>query len=217
MSIIDFVKYISVGVVLLAGSCASPTLGAFIDPQANFPLNVTPQYAEADFVAPAPSAGLAPEDAARFGSFVASFLERGRGSISVSVPDTPDAPDMIAYLGEKLMSLGVPSTRILVGMHAAADARQVKLGYLGYRVQSADCGNWSEDRVNDTDNKPPQDWGCANQHNIAVQVANPYDLATSQPRDERDPVRRSDAVEKYEKGGTQKQESAKIASVGSGN
>jgi pilus assembly protein CpaD len=217
MRVADFVRYVSVGVVLLAGSCASPTLGSFADPNANYPLSVEPQYAEAEFNAPTPSAGLNPDDSVRFGAFVAGFLERGRGAISVSVPDTADAPDILGYFGEKLVSLGVPKSRILVGMHTTESARKVKIGYVGYQVKSASCGDWSANRAFSADNKPSQNFGCSTQHNIAAQMSNPYDLANMQPKGERDTTRRTEVTDKYEKGdntAATKADSVKVSNVG---
>lgn len=217
MRMAEIVRYVSVGVVLLAGSCASPTLGSFADPNANYPLSAEPLPAEAEFTAPAPSAGLAPVEAARFGSFVAGFLESGHGAITVSVPDGQDAPDIIAFFGEKLASLGVPRSRILVGMHSAETSAKVKIAYVGYRVKSTSCANWTKNRGDTGANKPAEDFGCATQHNIAAQVENPGDLTNMRQPGARDAARRDDVVQKYEKGtptNTQTESAAKVSNVG---
>lgn len=214
MKVAEFVGTMFVGVVLLAGSCASPNVGAFADPNVNYPIEVEPQFAEANFTAPAPSAGLNPADSARFGRFVADFLDRGRGAISVSVPDSTESPEIIAFFGEKLASLGVPRTRILVGTHAAENARTVKIGYVRYLARTQNCGAWTTSRTNIADNTPAENFGCSTQHNIAAQVSDPHDLTAMQSPDPRDPARRTDAVKKYEKGSQPVESAPKISGVG---
>ena len=200
MRIADFVRYASVAVVLLSGSCAAPTAGSFADPTANHPIAVEPHYAEAEFAVPSPSAGLNPSDASRFGGFVADFLEKGKSQISISVPDGPDATDAIAFFGEKLASLGVPRSRILVGTHTAEASPRVKIGYVDYTTRLEQCGDWSKDVSYTVSNTSMPNFGCATQHNIAVQVENTHDLAVPRPADEADAARRADVVGKYEKG-----------------
>ena len=198
----NILRYACVAAVLLAGSCATPENNdtLFADPVVNHPITVEPHYTEIGFAVPAPSAGLTPTDAARFGAFVADFLEKGNGAISVSVPDGPEAPDAISYFGEKLASLGVPRARILVGTHAAADQPNVKLGYMGYTAQVADCGDWSKSVVDTGSNEPMPNFGCATQHNIAAQVSDPRDLVTPRPATDADAARRAVALGNYEKG-----------------
>lgn len=218
MKAVEFVSTVFVGIVLLAGSCASPSMGAYVDPAENFPIAVEPQLNETQFTAPAPSAGLNPADATRFGQVVAGFLETGRGSISVSVPDTANASDIIGYFGEKLVSLGVPRARILVGTYtpenAQADGLAVKVSYLRYQPKMRDCVNGSENLTNTYDNKPMANFGCSTQRNIAVQVSDPSDLTTPRSQDARDSSRRTDAVKKYEKGGIAKESTPKISNIG---
>lgn len=222
MTASDILRCVSIAAIFLAGSCAAPEPGYFADPMANHPLSVQPHYVEAGFTAPAPQGGLNPADSKRFGHFVADYLDHGHGTISVSVPDGPAAASLIAYFGEKLASLGVPRERILVGSYAAEEDAPVKLGYLDYAIKSDPCGDWSDNNAFTLTNRPMTNFGCATQHNIAVQLANPKDLVSPQTGTSPDAARRTAVLDKYEKGtstGTEKPsgQSAKIADVGSGN
>jgi pilus assembly protein CpaD len=195
-------RYVAVAAVVLAGSCAAPVNDAenlLTDPAANHPITVEPHAAEISFAAPSPSAGLNPADAGRFGAFVADFLEKGSGAITVSVPAGPGAPDATAYFGEKLASLGVPRSRILVGSHAGADG-QVKVGYVDYRARAEPCGNWSKNVAFTTSNEPMLNFGCATQHNIAAQVVEPHDFVSPRPMSDADAARRATVLGNYEKG-----------------
>lgn len=220
MTASDILRCVSVAAIFLAGSCAAPETGYFADPMANHPLSVQPHYVEADFTAPAPQGGLNPVDSTRFGHFVADYLDHGRGTITVSVPDGPAASGLIALFGEKLASLGVPRERILVGTYAAEADAPVKLGYLDYAIKSDPCGDWSENAADNLTNRPMANFGCATQHNIAAQLANPKDLVSPEAGTAPDAVRRTTVLDKYEKGtstATDKPsgQSAKISDVGS--
>jgi pilus assembly protein CpaD len=220
--LMNLLRYASVAAVVLAGSCASPINddgSRFADPAVNHPFAVEPQYIEIVFAAPSPAAGLNPADAGRFGAFVADFLEKGSGAISVSVPDGAGSDDTIAYFGEKLASLGVPRTRILVGSHAVASDTRVKLGYMGYSARLEKCGDWSSDASGTASNEPMPNYGCATQHNIAAQVSDPRDLVEPRALSPADAARRATVMGKYEKGETTastktEDQSGKVSEIG---
>lgn len=201
MSVREALCCVSLATIFLTGSCSSPQTGYYADPAANHPLSVEPHYAEAAFVAPALAGQLPPQDSARLGSFVADFLEYGRGAISIAAPAGGAADSAIAFFGEKLASLGVPRERIIVGTYPAGEDGPVKIGFMDYAVRSDACGRWTENVGDTLSNRPMSNFGCANQHNLAVQVADPHDLAGPRPADPADSMRRGVVLDKYQKGG----------------
>jgi pilus assembly protein CpaD len=200
MTITDVLRFAAVGAVLLAGSCASPTDElSRADPAANHPIAVEPHMASIKLSFSVPEAGLLPDEAARFEAFVADYLSRGSGSISVSAPEGSDSTAALSYFGGRLFTMGVPRSRILVGTHQGADAR-VEIGFISYVARTDPCGDWSDNVALTYDNRTSRNFGCAVQHNIAAQVADPRDLIEMRPSDPSDAARRAAVIDNYEKG-----------------
>lgn len=219
MTVSDLLRCASVVAVFLAGSCAAPVPGGFADPALNHPVSVTPRYVETTFMVPAPDAGLPPAESTRLGELVSAYLDRGHGSIAVSVPDGPGASAVIAYFGEKLASLGISRGQILVGTYAAENGAPVKISYLDYAAESSRCGDWSNNVAYNLSNRPMDNFGCATQHNLAAQVADPRDLAMPRDASAANAARRASVMDKYEKGSATTSaksgsDAAKISDVG---
>jgi len=189
--------------VLLAGSCASPSNDGSVsnDPEINHPISVMPEMRtmRVSFAGD----GLSNEEATKFDQFVASYQTRGNGSISISAPSGPGAPEAIRYFGERLANLGVPRSRILVGTHdvTGGDSR-IEVGYVAYVAHADPCGDWSKDASETASNLPSPNFGCATQHNLAAMVADPRDLLGPRTIGSSDATRRTTVVGKYEKGET---------------
>jgi pilus assembly protein CpaD len=197
----NLLRIASVATLLLAGSCAAPTndgQGLTNDPAANHPITVAPQYTAIKLPFSAPQAGLLPDDAAKLDVFVADYLSRGNGSISISAASGPDASAALAYFSERLAGMGVPRSRILVGTHSGDS--QVEIGYIAYFAHTDSCGNWSKNLGDTADNRSSPDLGCAVQQNIAAQVADPRDLIEPRPTEASDATRRGTVISHYEKG-----------------
>jgi len=191
----------SVAAVILAASCAAPFNdgdGLKSDPALNHPITVEPHFTSIKLNFSAPQAGLMPDDTARLDAFVADYLSRGSGSISVSAPVGPDANATLEYFGERLFSMGVQRSRILVGTHQG-DGR-VEVGFIAYTANADSCGDWSENLGETYSNRPAANFGCAVQKNIAAQVADPRDLVEMRSGDPSDATRRAVVLDKYEKG-----------------
>jgi len=203
----DFLRVGSLAAVLLAGSCASPMNDQTVpvaDPAANHPIVVEPSYQSVRFSFSVSNAGLMPDDAAKFDAFVADYMARGNGAITVSVPAGGYANATISYFGERLADRGVPRSRVLVGTRQVTDGdNRVELGFVGYGAHAANCepgGDWSVNMARTEGNYPMPNFGCAVQNNIAAMVADPRDLL--QPRDMGDAsaTRRKNVVGHYDKG-----------------
>jgi pilus assembly protein CpaD len=197
----DMLRMACVLAVMLAGSCTSDKAGKpeiLQDGAANHPITVEPSYKSLKL---AYVGTLSAEDAANLSAFVNDYLARGNGAISISAPAGPNANRALTALGEQLATMGVPRSRILVGTQdpTSSDGR-VEIGYISYQAHDEPCGDWSIDVADTEDNKPMPNFGCAVQHDIAAQVADPRDLM--QPRDigPSDATRRMQVLNKYEQG-----------------
>lgn len=211
-------KFAIAGLVLLAGSCSAPQRGSFFDPMENHPISVQETYARAQFIAPDPAAQMPPNEAARFGSFVADYLERGHGSLLISVPKSAHSAGVISYFGQKLESLGIPEEKIQVGTHDTGKGTKVWLQYTTYQAKADSCGDWSDNVTHTFMNTPTKNFGCATQYNLAAQVDNPADLVTPRKSEGASGARRADVIQKYEKGNSTASKgdksSVKISDVG---
>jgi pilus assembly protein CpaD len=187
--------------MLLAGSCAAPTEEQirWSAPDSAHPITVAPDFRA---VRVAYTGGpLAPEDSDKLDHVVGDYLARGDGALSVSAPEGPDSSQANSYFGERLVQMGVPRSRILVGTHPVNDGdRRVEVGFVAYVAHTEPCGDWSKDAAKTWDNLPMPDFGCANQHNLAAMVADPRDLDQSRRLDVPDATRRTVVMGHYEKG-----------------
>jgi pilus assembly protein CpaD len=196
----DVLRIAAIGAVLLAGSCASPSEDdAKADAGVHHPIAVEPHYSSIKVSFSAPQAGLLPDDSARFEAFVADYLSRGSGSISVSAPQGGGSSAALSYFGARLFQMGVPRSHILVGTREDSDSR-VEIGFIAYAAAVDPCGDWSDDVAHTFRNRTSKNFGCAVQHNIAAQVADPRDLIEMRPSDPADAARRVQVLDNYEKG-----------------
>jgi len=200
----DFFRIAALFAVLAAGSCSEPINepnGLFDEPMVNHPIQVEPNYRTLKLAFSAPNAGLMPDDSQHFDDFVADFIAHGNGSISITVPAGPDASTTIAYFGERMASAGVPRDRIIVGAReqASGDGR-VELGYISYAASTGSCGDWSKNLDFTASNRVSPNFGCAVQHNVAAQVADPRDLAAPQAMTAGDAARRAVVYDNYKNG-----------------
>jgi pilus assembly protein CpaD len=197
----DSLRVAVLAATLLAGSCTSEEARLSSDGAENHPILVAPSNQSLRLPFSAPEAGLLPEDSARLEAFVGSYMSEGNGALSVSAPAGPDASAALSYFGERLVQMGVPRSRILVGTRdVGGDDRRVELSYVGYAAHTEACGDWSVNLATTYANDTAPNFGCAEQQNIAAMVANPRDLVAPQDMGTSDQTRRADVMGKYEKG-----------------
>jgi pilus assembly protein CpaD len=209
----NFLRFSSLAAVLLAGSCAAPinnANGLVADGTVNHPITVEPTARVLTVAFAGPGAGLAPLDEQKVEGFVADYLTRGNGAISISVPNGPDSADTITWFGEHFAEMGVPRSRILVGQH---DGAGVELTYVAYVARTDQCGDWSVNAADTESNLPMPDFGCSVQHNIAAMVADPRDLVAPRALSASDANRRATVTDKYEKGDITEADKHKVDKV----
>jgi pilus assembly protein CpaD len=207
-------------VVMFLASCATPPEhpAKFEDGAANHPITVEPSYRSLKL---GYAGALSPEDSTKLTDFVGDYLEHGNGAISISAPAGSGASQTITALGEQLAGMGVPRSRILVGVdeQAATDGR-VEIGYVTYVAHTDPCGDWSVNAADTSENLPMPNFGCSVQQNIAAQIADPRDLVESRGLGPADATRRMSVLGKYEQAQSTsatktKDQSGAVSEVGS--
>ncbi|MEX6508877.1 CpaD family pilus assembly protein [Jiella sp. M17.18] len=78
----------------------------------------------------------------------------------------------------------------------------IRLAFSTLVAKTDACGRWPEDLSETSENKEYFNFGCATQHNLAAQVADPRDLLGPRGMDPIDAARRSTVLDHYRKGQT---------------
>jgi pilus assembly protein CpaD len=188
---------------LFIAACASPISkpenGTPIEQR--FPIAVEPHMETLRVPYNAARGNIDEASGAELQGFARDYLENGSGTISVSATRRiPDAPN---YVVGRLVAMGVPRERIMMGSDDALSAAdEVKVTYVSYQAHASSCGDWSVSLSDVSENKASPNFGCATQHNLAAMVADPRDLVTPKPIEPGDAQRRLTVLEKYRKGDT---------------
>jgi pilus assembly protein CpaD len=155
---------------------------------------------------------LTPTQRAEVGALASNWRQEATGGIVIEVPlggpNERAATSASHEIRSILAASGVPAHAMEIRPYPTQDPSRlgtVRVNFPRMTAETGPCGLWPRDIGPTSDpiymsNKPHWNHGCANQRNLAAQVANPADLA--QPRAET-PVlasRRGTVTEKYRKG-----------------
>jgi pilus assembly protein CpaD len=144
--------------------------------------------------------------------FVETYRERGRGHITIAAPDpaTPEIRQTLAQVRAGFKEMLVPASYVRAATYpgTAGAVSPVKLSFERIEADVAgDCGKWTEDALGqgrpNFENRPYDNFGCAYQRHIAVQVADPVDLARPRRLGPADIARQLRAIEAYRTGTTE--------------
>jgi len=155
---------------------------------------------------------LTPAQRVELAALASSWLQEATGGIVIEMPVGSPNERAAAGAAREIRSVlgagGVPARAIEIRPYPAQDPVRlgtIRVNYPRMAAETGPCGLWPNDVGPTYDpiywaNKPAWNHGCANQRNLAAQVAEPADLV--QPRSET-PVlaaRRSTVTDKYRKG-----------------
>lgn len=79
-------------------------------------------------------------------------------------------------------------------------AAPLRMVFQRYTAEAGPCGEWPTNLGHNPQNREHHNFGCAYQRAMAAQVADPRDLLGPRGVGERNPVRRADVFEKYQRG-----------------
>ncbi len=199
----NIVRAAALGAILFAGSCAvqNDSKSIMEDGAVNHPIAVEPSFKDLKLHFMGGAEGITADDAARFDNFLADYRAHGNGSLGISVPAGAPSHAAITYFAERAAESGISRDKILVSTHDVADGDyRVDVNYITYTAKTDTCGDWSENLAFSMDNLTPKNFGCAVQHNIAAQMADPRDLLGPRRFGDADGNRTATIMDAYEQG-----------------
>lgn len=201
---------------------------AVLDPAQRHPIIVSQEPAELNLRVVRGAEGLTPQQRSQVVNFMNKFRggDAGNNRLAIGVPTaSPNevaAVQAAADLRFLLRDYGIDDSRLAMQPYnAGGDAQApIRLSYSRFTAQPPQCGNWTQNLSNNRNNLPHPDFGCATQHNFAVQVANPADLLGPRTMTPAVSERRDAAWDKFIKGEstiTKKDGDEKISVKGGGS
>jgi pilus assembly protein CpaD len=152
--------------------------------------------------------GLSPAQQAALGELVARWKAAGGGDLSLRVPSDSADPVTARRSADAicafLQQLGVPGTLIHLTGYATAGAAgaPIVVAFNALAPVVADCSTAWDSLTATKSNAPYRTFGCAEEANIAVMVANPGELIRPAGEAAADNNRQQTVLTKYRKGET---------------
>jgi pilus assembly protein CpaD len=154
------------------------------------------------------SNGLSSPQRAQLLDFIAHFraTDSGNSRLIVAVPSGGANEVSTMYAVGEIRSMltdqGFGEASISVEAYNAEGTGDppIRVSYMRYIAEPPQCGDWSTNLAYDPMNLPYPNLGCAQQRNLAVQVANPADLLGPRTETARASDRRDQVWNKYVRG-----------------
>ena len=123
----------------------------------------------------------------------------------IAVPSgTPNESAAVRAVGDirqLITAYGFSEANVAIEPYHDRDAgAPVRLSYLRYVAEGPECGRWTSNLAEDPRNLPYPNFGCAQQRNLAAQIANPADLLGPRTMEPADAERRAVVFDKYRQG-----------------
>ena len=193
---------------------------SLVDPSQRHPIIVSQQPQTLEVRVPASARGLSPRQRAE----MLEFADRSRASDAGNSRLVIQAPGgganeiasmhAVGEIRQIFSDMGFAESSIAVeAYHAGGGTAPIRVSYLRYVAEAPVCGYWPTNLGEQRDNGNYPNFGCANQHNLAVMVANPGDLLGPRTESDRSGERRDTTWNKYVKGetsGSQRSEDEKV-------
>lgn len=156
--------------------------------------------------------------------FVQDYRAHASGTVEILSPrqsvNALAASALRQQIRRELVANGIPSGRIVDSYYAAGgpgDAAPIRLRFAATTATTNACGQWPDDLADNAfDNQNYYNFGCATQHNLAAQVANPTDLISPRAMTPIDADQRAQVIGNYRSGSTPTS-TATVGGFGSGN
>lgn len=181
---------------------------AIIDPSERHPIMVSQQPATLNVRVARGSYGLTPAQKGQIAGFLERFrtADAGNSRLVIGVPSgSPNETAAMRSVGElrhMIASYGFSDSDVAVEPYYERRdaAAPIRLSYLRYVAEGPECGLWTHNLAESRRNLPHSNFGCAQQHNLAAQIANPADLLGPRTMDPADSERRTIVYDKYRQG-----------------
>jgi pilus assembly protein CpaD len=179
-----------------------------VDPSERHPILVSQEPASMSIHVPRGSSGMSPAQKAQVGSFLERFrgADAGNSKLVVSVPSgSSNEAAIVRVVGDlrgMITSSGFADSNVVIEPYV--ESRQggapIRLAYLRYVAQGPECGTWPANLAEERRNLNYHNFGCAQQRNLAAQIANPADLLGPRTMDPADAERRAVVIDRYRQG-----------------
>jgi pilus assembly protein CpaD len=201
-------------VLALAGCKSIEEPGAYvagwtlIDANQRHPIMVSQQPATLNVRVPRGSQGLTEAQRGQVAGFLEHYRNAGMGNsrlvigVPAGAPNETAAMRAMADVRRLIVDYGFSDSAIATEpYHAGRDANApIRLSYLQYVAEGPACGRWPTNVADEPRNLDYANFGCAQQRNLAAQIANPADLLGPRTMTPSDAERRQVVMDKYEKG-----------------
>jgi pilus assembly protein CpaD len=179
-----------------------------VDARQRHPILVSEQPASMTVRVARGSHGLTPQQRASVIDFLSRYRGRdtGNGRIMIAVPsgsaNEVAAMRAVGDLREIMRDFEVGDADVAVRPYHSAGEREppIRVAYTRFIAEAPECGDWSTNLAEDPRNMYYPNFGCAQQRNLAVQIANPADLLGPRTMQPAVGERRDEVWEKYIKG-----------------
>ena len=186
-----------------------------VDYQDRHPIKVHNYLADIRFTVKNNSQGLTEKQKRRFEGFIEKYKKDGNGPLQVASPRDGDN-EMSVYkavgdIRKQLTAANIAPGAVVYKSYSLSDLKsykntghiergQILIAYRHYVAQSPDCGDWSDNLGENSQNLNYRNFGCSQQYNLAAMIANPRDLVQHRGLSPRSSSRRDTIWDKYVKG-----------------
>ncbi len=184
---------LSLLVLLTAGACAETPETSYRE---NYPVQVRAQTIALPLATPQ---SLSPEDEARLAVLVKSYLDRGHGPVTVAT-GMADREAEVRAMRQRLIAAGISASAIRMVMVEDGSADGITISYDRYTTVQPNCGDWSSSPSFNPYNQAHSNFGCAQQRNLGVMVADPADLVRMRDPAPTDAQNSNRVVQRYRAG-----------------
>jgi pilus assembly protein CpaD len=179
-----------------------------LTPQERHPIVVSQQPHKMQVRVARGAAGLAPVQRAAMIDFLSKYraADAGNSKLIISVPsgssNEVSAMNAVADMRPILADQGFSESAVSIEpYHADGDPQPpIRIAYLRYAAEAPTCGRWPSNVAETSRNLNYENFGCAQQKNLAAMVANPADLLGPRTMTPASADRRDTTWGKYVKG-----------------
>jgi pilus assembly protein CpaD len=179
-----------------------------VDPLQKNPIMVSQQPATLNLRVPRNASGLSDSQRRDVAGFLHHFRNTGMGntrlviSVPAGSPNEAAAMRMMSEIKSMVVDFGFSDTVTVTEPYSVPRNSEapLRLSYLQYIAEGPACGRWPTNLARQKDNLNYDNFGCAQQRNLAAQVANPADLIGPRSMTQSDTERRSVVIGRYENG-----------------
>lgn len=181
-----------------------------VDSTQRHPILVSQQPATLSIRVASGAHGLSESQAAQVSDFLARYRSKDSGNsrLVIAVPsgslNESAAMRAVGNVREIVREFGFSESTVAMQPYNGGrdPGAPIRLAYLRYVAEAPECGHWPTNLAYDPLNVPYPNFGCAQQRNLAAQVANPADLLGPRTTAPADAERRAVVIDNYRQGKT---------------